>query len=191
MSKDATFGLRLDLRRWALQRWMRDTDLYILDIGAGEGNLWRTLQDEYRTSQYVPVDKKPVMPGTLPIEVTAAWLYANPMTRYNVVDCDTFGEPWEIFLTLAMVVKQPTLLFVTAGGGANKKAQGLSNQLRQVIGMPMDDKWKGCPNSPQVTEYAAELCVQKAAHTAKSPGPILSFTPLRGIRGYAMMTGAK
>lgn len=179
---DATFALRFDLRQRALKRWMPATELKVLDLGAGEGRLWKKLRGEFKTVEYTPVDKKPVLPGTMPAEANAAFLSGLVLSKFNVVDIEV-DSGWESYLTVAMFAKSPLVVFLTHGLG--KKSKGFSNELKLAIGLPLS--WTKIPTDAKLHDFAIEHCIQKGAAMAGVTEPILSFKPVRGVYGFAVM----
>lgn len=108
--------------------------LRVLDLFAGEGHIWTELRRQPRYDQdiafedqprplqvekYTPVDRVQRQPGQLRFKITPRLIAAldekDGLKRYNVIDVDTYGEPWEIWQVLLFHIKQPTAIFLTRG----------------------------------------------------------------------------
>jgi hypothetical protein len=128
--------------------------LRVLDLCAGEGRIWTAMKrDGYQLDHYTPVDREPRLAGTIRAEITEDLVAAIEVHRYNVVDVDTYGEPFEIASWVAPRIRQRTALFLTCGTVRNKTPGGasLSGYLRRAIGIP--PSWK-IPKSNVLREFA-------------------------------------
>jgi hypothetical protein len=127
--------------------------LRVLDLCAGEGRIWREMGKRYQLDHYTPVDREPRLAGTIRAEITEDLVAALEVQRYNVVDVDTYGEPFEIASWVTPRVRGKVALFLTCGTVRNKTPGGasLSGYLRRAIGIPSG--WK-IPKSNVLREYA-------------------------------------
>jgi hypothetical protein len=179
---DKTLPIRLALRRAALDQWLKDVDLRVLDLGAGPGMIWETLSTERRVAVYCPVDKKPQFPGTLKYDVTPATLGALDPARYNVIDFDTFTSPWESWGWLALLIQWPTLVVLTDATTA--KSGPLPAGLKPMVGIRPE--WKNVPSNPRLLEYAGRRALLKGANLAHVKDDILTFGSVARVSGYAI-----
>jgi hypothetical protein len=88
------------------------------------------------------------MPGTLKANVTPLFVEAIAGGDINVVDIDTYGEPLEIWASVARRIQQPAAIFLTQGIVAMGQA---SHFALAAMGIPPD--WK-IPIKPRVAEFA-------------------------------------
>lgn len=150
---------KLDIRRWALAAASLG-ELRVLDLCAGEGQVWKQLRTEYRVASYTPCDIKPRMPGTMTMDISQArYLDVFDLSRVNVIDIDVYGrQAWQAWLHLAPKIRQKTAVFLTNGLTSATGRASLSAPMRSLLGIP--DDWN-IPASPKLTEYAASACLRK------------------------------
>lgn len=146
--------------------------LHVLDLFAGEGNIWRELRRQsrdpeapppLRVERYTPVDAAAKQAGQLRFKITPRLIaslngdetvtaYAgNGLNRYNVVDVDTYGDPFEIWRELLFRIKQTTVVFLTRGRvtyGSGRMP--ISKLAKQVCGIP--DSWN-VPGKIELLDY--------------------------------------
>ena len=123
---------KLDLRRYMLDKYPEPDGFDVFDACQGSGFLWRTLRNEYAIKSYWGVDKKK-RGGRLMID--SVKILGQPGLTANVIDIDTYGEPWEQWLALLPNVARRTTVFLTVGfsqmGGGN-----ISNRMRTALNIP-------------------------------------------------------
>lgn len=145
---NANLDLKLELRRRVL-RTAQLGPLRVLDLYAGQGKLWGRLRSEFPVQAYTPCDVRPRMPGTLKANVTPLFVEAITASSYNVVDIDTYGEPWETWAAVARRTRERSAIFLTHGvvgmGQTSHFALGM-------MGIPHD--WK-IPVKPHIARFAA------------------------------------
>jgi len=123
--------VKLDLRRYFLRKY-HSVDLpTVFDCCQGSAVMWTTLQKEFAIKNYWGVDLKPKK-GRLKID--SVRILSQGISE-NVIDVDTYGEPWKHWLALIEHVKQPTTVFLTIatikmGGGGN-----ITHESRQMLGI--------------------------------------------------------
>jgi hypothetical protein len=86
------------------------------------------------------------------------------LQRYNCIDCDTYGEPWEIWHELLFRIKYPTAIFLTRGKvtyGAGRVP--ISRTAKKVMGIP--DAWN-VPGKHALLEYADHCQLLQPCPTA-------------------------
>ena len=135
-SENQSLKTKTDLRERILEQAALP-ELRVLDLCAGSGDVWRNIGRRRPLAQYLPVDMKPQMPGTIKAKVNARFIAGFDIGRFNVVDVDTFGEPWEIWLALAPKLRGRTAVFLTHGYMTVGRCS-LSNVARQAVGIPAE-----------------------------------------------------
>src|ERR1019366_2086972 len=85
-----------ELRRRVIQEAQLEP-LRVLDLFAGEGQVWNSLRKQLNVQSYTPVDKDARQEGQIRIKITPRVIQALDLTRYNCIDVDTYGEPWTIW----------------------------------------------------------------------------------------------
>ena len=130
--------LKVELRnRTIKQAGFRD--LRVLDLYAGEGLIRKEVRRHRKLKTYTPVDIVLRMPGTIKATVDQRFLRTFDMARYNVVDTDCYGEPWEAWTSLFPKISQTTIFFLThgvvtaRGGGC-----GISKLARKILGISVE-----------------------------------------------------
>jgi hypothetical protein len=146
-TNNSNLTLKIELRRTVL-RAAGFPSLRILDLFAGGGEIWNPLCREFKTAAYMPCDVKPQMPGTLKANVTPLFVEALAGGNFNVVDIDTYGEPWEIWAAVASRLRRPAAIFLThrvVGMGQT------SHFALETMGIPR--RWP-VPVKPQLARFA-------------------------------------
>lgn len=132
----------------------------VLDLFAGEGNIWTELKRKHRdpnapaplkVTHYIPVDSANRQPGQIQKKITRRIIAAfngdpdeescagSDLMRYNVVDVDTYGDPWEIWQALLFRIKTKTAVFLTRGkvtGPAGRGKLPISGLAKKLMGIP-------------------------------------------------------
>jgi hypothetical protein len=159
---NASLALKLELRRWVITR-AGLTTLRILDLCAGEGHIWRNMRQEYEVASYTPCDRKPRMAGVIKGE--AAILAGTfDLARFNVIDVDTYGEPWECWLKISSRIRQTTAVFLTHGVVAGRGGSTTSAVALRACGIP--DGWS-VPRKPELARFAASYCLARGCESLK------------------------
>jgi hypothetical protein len=110
---------KLALRRYFLDRFHASKPIEVFDCCQGSSALWSQLKNEYQVAKYWGVDLKPKK-GRLKID--SVRILEQGISE-NVIDVDTYGEPWKHWVALLPHIKKPTTVFLTiatikmAGGG--------------------------------------------------------------------------
>jgi hypothetical protein len=158
--------------------------LRVLDLFAGEGNIWTELRRTPRPDPgmppeaqiralnvlvYTPVDREAKQPGQIKFKVSPRLIAAldenEGLRRYNCIDIDTYGEPWEIWREVLFHIKQPTAVFLTRGKvtyGAGRMP--ISKTAKQVMGMP--EHWD-VPGKHELLAYADRAQLLQPCPTAR------------------------
>jgi hypothetical protein len=75
----------------------------------GTGLIWKTIRRDFQVASYWGVDLK-ASAGRVAMDSVS--VLRRKLTD-NVIDVDTYGEPWEHWLTMLPNVTQPTSVFLT------------------------------------------------------------------------------
>ena len=135
-----------------------DEELRVLDCCAGKGVIWDRLGTRWDVRVYVPIDIKPRRTGTIRADsrlVLQSW----DISRFNVIDIDTYGEPWAHWFALAPRIVGPTAVFLTHGHMAGGRMVTTSSLARRAMGIP--PHWRLPPNG-MISRIAASFCLPKA-----------------------------
>lgn len=152
-------ALRLD----TLDRVLPGEPLRVLDCCAGEGVVWDRLRELRPVASYVGIDLKPRRPGTLRGDSVRS-LQVLDLSAYNVIDIDTYGEPWAHYFTALTRLTTPTALFLTHGAASHRSSQTrLSLVARRHVGIP--DGWQ-IPDSKILSEFLSERLLRAGAKYA-------------------------
>jgi hypothetical protein len=157
-----SLALKLQIRRWALEHFP-ELDLRVWDLCAGEGKIWRALRAERTVAAYTPCDLQPRMPATIKGDATApAFLDAFDLSRFNVIDLDFYGNPFDSLLHLAPKIRRMTAVFLTHRYTSARAGVNISTRMRDVLDIPRD--WP-IPQQPELVRYAAGYCLNAVAQT--------------------------
>lgn len=150
---NANLDLKVELRRRVLKGARFRRPLRVLDLYAGEGKIWRQLRAEFPLGGYMPCDIRPRMAGTVKVNVTPIFVEAIAAGRYNVIDIDTYGEPWATWAAVAHRLRHRTAIFLTHG----VVGMGQTSHLAlEAMGIP--HTWK-IPVKPHIARFAARFFI--------------------------------
>lgn len=129
-------------------------DLRVLDTCAGRGIIWSEMKKRFKVASYTPCDKKPRMPGCIKMELDDRHLDVFNMAKFNVVDIDTYGDPFGAWLNLSKRLGHKTAFFLTHGflrgyQGSPAGSSAISKSIRMMCAIPLD--WNiAMPNTPEL-----------------------------------------
>jgi hypothetical protein len=154
------------LRRFLIQEAQLEP-CCVLDLFAGEGGIWTELRRERHHSgepsnravevqRYTPVDMAKRQDGQIHAKITPRLIAAfngdseeelyggSALMRYNVIDIDTYGDPWEIWQAVLFRIKTKTAVFLSRGRVSYGMAPGagkmsISKLAKRICGIP--EKW--------------------------------------------------
>jgi hypothetical protein len=162
--------------------------LRVLDLYAGEGKLWQELRREPRlvdedhpramqVEKYTPVDQVAKQPGQIRFKVSPRLIAAlngddaedvysgTGLSRFNVIDVDSYGDCWGIWTAILFRIKTPTVIFVTRGSVAFGAGRAnLSAAARISAGIPVD--WS-IPVRLELIEFTDGCALLQECPTAK------------------------
>lgn len=152
--------------------------LRVLDLFAGEGNIWNELRrvprdpdapPPLRIERYTPVDSVNRQPGQIRFKITPRLIASldadNGLSRYNVVDVDCYGDPFELWHELLFRIRVPTAVFLTRGRvtyGAGRMP--ISNHAKKVMGIPPE--WN-VPGRIELLDHSDRCQLLEQCPTAK------------------------
>jgi hypothetical protein len=143
---------KIQLRRRMLDE-AKFAEHRVLDLCAGEGVVWRTMRQHAKLDDYVPVDLAPRLPGTIVGDVKdERFLSAFDLSRFNIIDIDTYGEPWKPWSFLQDRLTANTAVFLTHGAVSTPGGSGVSNLVLERLGIPL--AWN-IPMKRDLSEFAA------------------------------------
>jgi hypothetical protein len=135
------------------------THVRVLDLCAGEGDIWREMRKHVDVTSYVPVDRKPRAFGSIKGEALTI-ARAIDLTMFDVIDVDTYGSPWEIWLNLAQRIRSREVVCLTHGT-TSQGGGDISKFEMKILGIPRD--WD-IPNGPGIPRMAAQYALQAGLH---------------------------
>lgn len=120
---------KLDLRRYFLRTY-HAVPPRVFDACQGEGALWKVLRAEFPVVSYWGVDLKPKS-GRLMIDSTR--VLSAPGWAFDVIDVDTYGEPWSQWATLLRTghPRSTLTVFLTVG---HLTLSRMSRETRRMMG---------------------------------------------------------
>lgn len=137
------FAQKADMRL----TFLRDVgwpELGVLDLCAGASKLWGHLAGALPVARYLPCDRKPRT--ALAIKGEARDLVRSlDLAKFNVIDIDTYGEPWEVLEPLLPRLEREVVIFLTHGhlglsvtpSHAARRAAGLPVEWDAPLGRPL------------------------------------------------------
>lgn len=187
--KKKTDNQSLDTKCELRRRVVKETQmepLRVLDLFAGEGNIWRELRKPQRKPEdpeplevdiYVPVDAVAKQEGMIKAKVNRRLVASlngdddiqsfkgTGLSRFNTIDIDCYGDPWEIWEAVLFRIKQPTVVFATRGVvtyGAGRMP--IAEHAKRVMGIPRS--WN-VPGKAELLAKGDEYCLKQHCPTAK------------------------
>lgn len=122
---------KLDLRRHFLRVYHAD-GARVLDCCQGHGVIWSRLRSEFHVRSYLGLDVKP-KPGRLLVD-SSRFLAAGGWTE-NVIDIDTYGEPWKHWNAVIDTIRYATTIFLTIGSVSSGHGSNVSGAERKALGL--------------------------------------------------------
>ena len=177
---DKTFESRLRLREAAVNRWLAGQEIRVLDLGAGEGLLWKELRKKFTVSKYVAVDKTSAMPSTIGSVVDASLLMNLGLANFNVVDIETYSDALEIWLTVAMYVRTGTLVTLSV---PRPHKEWLDRKSKALGGIPAE--FVNVPANEKLWEWIGTAAIRRGGEYAHADETCLTFNHKGRVTGYA------
>lgn len=145
----------------------------VLDCCAGSERIWRVLRKEFDVC-YTGVDIKQ-MSGRLTANSTA---YIKACTRldFDVIDIDTYGQPWERYQEVVSKLDHECLVFLTDGRRQRAGGGRASNAALDLIGIPRSAN----ANAQVLAAIACEKYVNYCIATSSGHG-IITARAMEGL----------
>ena len=162
------FRAKLALRRHCLRLWHPSEPLEVLDCCAGEQRVWGRLMEEpeFLVAHYTPLDKKHLR-GTLSVD-SARWL-REVGTSANVIDIDTYREPWAHYQALAAGARRlPATVFLTVGKGIGNLSM-VSHLALETAGIPAGWAKRMRFGGREVYEFIVSSCLTRLCEPRTIP----------------------
>lgn len=129
---NAHFQQKADMRQAFLEA-LNLPAVNVLDLCAGASKLWTHLSDKLNVERYLPCDRAPRSP--LVIKGEAYQLVQSiDLAPFNVIDIDTYGEPWEVTEQLLPRLTREVVIFLTHGHLG--KSFTASHAAKRAAGLP-------------------------------------------------------
>lgn len=127
---------KLEIRRRLLSAFPKGRPITVLDCCAGErGEIWKRLRREFPGKiKYMGLDRKTVGRGVVPFD-SARWLREVAWSA-DVVDIDTYGEPWELYRAAVDRGLERLVVFLTYGFNSRGCLGPMSKTLCELSGIP-------------------------------------------------------
>lgn len=143
---------KLELRRWLLHS-IGVSDVSVLDTCAGAGHVWNGMRAHVNITKWVRCDIKPRQAGTLQMTAMEA-VKALPLSEFNVIDIDPYGDPFGPYLAALQRITQPTTFFLTHGHIGHGQ---MSNESVSAAGIPLDWNY---PRTPTLSAYFTQRTIE-------------------------------
>lgn len=168
-------GAKLHLRRYFLDKYHQQIPASVMDCCQGNGVIWRVLRREYSLAQYWGMDLK-AAPGRLLLD--SARVLAQPGWTEDVIDVDTYGSPWEHWLSMLPHVNKPTTVFLTIGFVRMGGGGAMAGEAIKALGL---GRLK-CPPSltARLHDLSVEYCIDVARQKGLRLAEIIESLPTRG-----------
>jgi hypothetical protein len=153
---------KLLLRRYFLEKYHADGNADVLDCCQAGGLLWTEICKTHEVFRYWGVDLKPKK-GRLKID--SVRILQQPGWPQNVIDIDTYGEPWKHWSAMLPNITQPVTVFLTIGkpilaaGG-----RSLSNAERESVGINFKIP---AAFGPKLVELSTDFMLAKSLKSAR------------------------
>lgn len=109
---NANLESKLALRREAMRRFHADGRPLVFDACCAGGVLWARLRQEFDV-KYLPADANP---KRLAVRVNDSRRILDlPDAVFDVIDLDTYGEPWAMLQAACRNLVRPATVFLTIG----------------------------------------------------------------------------
>lgn len=126
---------KLDLRYYFLKKYHADNSPRVLDACQGSGILWKIIRRQFNVAHYLGLDTKEKK-GRLKID--SARFLESPGWSFDVIDVDTYSNPWRHFSAILKNGNEPVTIFLTVGHNSINKSYSrvnMSNRMREVLGI--------------------------------------------------------
>ena len=160
---------KIAIRTWLLDQMGLKT-VRVLDVCTGEGHIWTEMEKHCDITRWVKVDIKPRRSGTLKLKAVDA-IRAFSLDDFDVVDIDTYGDPWDAYREVLAKLTSPIGVFLTHGhtmslnvSYATLRSEGIpASWVTQREGAPHATFM---PQTPETGLYFADRALRSTWKTA-------------------------
>lgn len=168
----------------------------VLDTCTGDGHIWTALRQHVTVEQWTRCDRRPRGSNILKMEASEA-VRAFPLSAFNVIDIDPYGEPWSAYSELLQrfaALQDATPLAVFLTHGHIDRFKHLSYSTLNAVGIPA--MWVShLPRTPTLTsfiagrllsttwQYAIVQCAARAEPSGQVSYYALGLAPLKEAHG--------
>lgn len=126
---NSNLDVKLRLRRRYLERYGGTA---CLDCCQGNMELWKVLRNEYPNIKYMGVDKKQKSGRH---KIDSLRLLQLKGLIWDIIDIDTYGDPFKHFFLLYKNITLPTTVFLTYGHGM-RSMSNISAVMKNALRLP-------------------------------------------------------
>jgi hypothetical protein len=132
--------------------------MWVMDCCQGEGRIWTALRQEFSLDSYWGIDTKPKAGRLL---VDSSRVLSQPGWRENVIDIDTYGEPWRHWLGVCRILDHPATVFLMVGYVPVNGGGSISKEAKRALGLA---GLQHLPNAlvARVHDMATPYCLDRA-----------------------------
>lgn len=105
---------KLSLRRYFMAKYHSESPASVMDCCQGAGLVWKQLRSEFTLSSYFGMDLKKKK-GRL--KVDSVQVLSQPGWKQDIIDVDTYGQPWRHWEAIVRNATHPLTVFMTIGRG--------------------------------------------------------------------------
>jgi len=176
-------GTKLHLRRHFLEKYHAGKATRVLDCCCGSRALWDVLAKEHEV-RYLGIDKKATGREHLRMD-SIRFLEASGPLAFDVVDVDTYGEPWAHWFALLAREWDELTVFLTVGAVTTGAARNLSTRALEHMGLTFHEKLPAGLRG-KLVERATSYCLTMSCDIVHTPLEALEATPSGSARYFGL-----
>lgn len=170
---NAFFGTKIRLRRYFLEKFHSAPGRFsVFDACCGDQHIWRELRRDYPRINYFGADHLKTA-----LKVDSARLCEDAKyAAFDVIDIDTYGNPWTHYFNLLPNIEKPTTIFLTIG------SSGPATAMLAALGL---HAFKYIPSSILANinrTIATDYCIMHARAFGLEPTDIKEAFPGKNAR---------
>jgi len=128
---------KVNLRRNVIKKHFNKSSFNILNCCAAKNKVWRSLDEFYNTS-IIHLDLNPQFDGVIKCDAND-YVQNNDLSKFDIIDIDTYGSPWDIFFNSIKSCTGTTVFFLT-WGRTEKNLFNVPNIIKQTFNFPKSSK---------------------------------------------------
>jgi hypothetical protein len=125
---------KIALRRWFLKKYHRQGVPTVFDCCSGSGKIWNVLRKDF-VCRYMATDLSPRRAGAIKVE--SSRIFDIPGWTFDVIDIDTYGEPWRHYEKICNTAANSLTVFLTVGS-VTAFGGHCSKYIYKALGLPDD-----------------------------------------------------